>query len=169
MTLACWLCGSVGGRLRKSSAHPSVWDKTPPAPALMPDTSVAPCMPLVPFKLLPWCWSSEEVNLSKSVCWFFKVNCLVLQQFVLPTQSLLGFATRSYGDFQALEPWAGRSGVELGSPRSRNICPEFLSTTHGCGASSFHVSTPPINLDGCGFFNSVVVSLPLNSISDSSE
>ena len=29
---------------------------------LMPDTSVPPFMLLVPFKLLPWCWSSEGVR-----------------------------------------------------------------------------------------------------------
>ena len=30
---------------------------------------------LVPFKLLPWCWSSEGGSLGKSVCEFFKRNC----------------------------------------------------------------------------------------------
>ena len=39
----------------------------PPALALMLDTSVPPRMPLVPFKLLPWCWSPEGVSLSKFV------------------------------------------------------------------------------------------------------
>ena len=33
----------------------------------------------------------------------------------------------------------------------------------------FHVSAPPTSLDGCGFCNSIVVRLPLNSISDGSE
>ena len=32
---------------------------------LMPDTSASPSMPLVPFKLPPWCWSSEGVSLSR--------------------------------------------------------------------------------------------------------
>ena len=36
--------------------------------ALMPDTSIPPPLPLVPFKLLSWCLSSEKVNLSKSAC-----------------------------------------------------------------------------------------------------
>ena len=61
-------------------------------------------MPLVPFKLLPWCWSSEEVSLSKSVCGFFKWNCSGLQKFFLPTQSLLGFAARGYGGLSSLYP-----------------------------------------------------------------
>ena len=37
---------------------------------------------------------------------------------------------------------------------------------HGCGASPFHICAPSTSLDGCGFFNSVVVTLPFNSISD---
>ena len=60
-----------------ASAHLSVWEKAvPPALALMPDTSVSPYMPLVPFKLLPRCWNSEGVSLNKSMCGFFKGNCL---------------------------------------------------------------------------------------------
>ena len=35
--------------------------------------------------------------------------------------------------------------------------------------SWFHVCTSPTGLDGCGFFSSVVVRLPLDSISDGSE
>ena len=34
-------------------------ENCPPALALMPDTSIPPCTPLVPFKLLPQCWNSE--------------------------------------------------------------------------------------------------------------
>ena len=36
-----------------------------PALALRPDISVSPCMPVVPFKVLPLWWSSEGVNLSR--------------------------------------------------------------------------------------------------------
>ena len=32
---------------------------------LMPDTLVSPSMPLVPFKLLPWCCSSAGMSLSR--------------------------------------------------------------------------------------------------------
>ena len=56
-----------------------------------------------------------------------------------------------------------------GTPRSQHIPPKFLFTTHGCGASSFHNSTPSAHLDGCGFFNFIVVRLPFNTVSDSSE
>ena len=36
-----------------------------PLLALIPDTSVSPLMPLVLFKLLPCCWSSEGISLSR--------------------------------------------------------------------------------------------------------
>ena len=36
-----------------------------PLLALIPDTSVSRCIPLVPFKLLPGCWNSERVSLSR--------------------------------------------------------------------------------------------------------
>ena len=32
---------------------------------LMPDTSLSPCVPLMPFRRLPWCWSLEGVSLSR--------------------------------------------------------------------------------------------------------
>ena len=38
-----------------------------PATTLMPDTSVSPYMPVVPFNLLPWYWSSEGMSLSRLV------------------------------------------------------------------------------------------------------
>ena len=55
------------------------------------------------------------------------------------------------------------------TPYSQDIPPKFLSTTCGCGTSPFCVCAPPPSLDGCGFFNFVVVRLPFNLISDSSE
>ena len=97
--LALWLCGGRAQK-RDSGLCPlfCVGGSCPPAPTLMPDTSVPLCTPLVPFKLLPQCWSSEGVRLSKSMCGFFKGNCLELQEFLPPTQSPLVFAARSYGD-----------------------------------------------------------------------
>ena len=82
MALDCQFCGSVAGRAQKrdNGLCPPFFlgQNCPPAPDLMPDPSVPPCMPLVSFKLLHQCWSSEGVNLSKSVCGFFKGNCLGL-------------------------------------------------------------------------------------------
>ena len=116
-----------------------------------------------------WCGSTEGVSLSKSVCGFFKRNFLGLQKFYPLTQRPLVFATRSYGD---LSSWHWNPGLGAwcgaGTPCSWDIPPEILFTTHGYGTSLFHVSAPPTSLDGCGFFNSVVVRLPFNSISDSS-
>ena len=50
-----WLAGSVGEDLEKGQ-----W----PLLALMPDTSVSPCIPLVPFKP-PHCCSSEGASMSR--------------------------------------------------------------------------------------------------------
>ena len=66
--------------------------------------------------------------------------------------------------FLTLQPCAGGPGVGLGL-----LAPKFLSTTCGRGTSLFRVCTPPTSLDGCGFFNSIVVKLPFSLISDSSE
>ena len=97
---------------------------------------------------------------------FFKRNCLGLQQFLPLTQCSLIFAARSWGGliFLALEPC-----TEAGTPCSWDIPLKFLSTTHVCSTSPSPICTPPAILDVCGFFNSVVVRLPFNSISDISE
>ena len=49
------LAGSMGGAIRKG---------TMTSACLNPDTSVSPCVPLMPFKLLPQCWSSEGMSVS---------------------------------------------------------------------------------------------------------
>ena len=118
---ACWICGSVrAGRAQKmdNGLCQSFYlgESCSPVPALMPDTLVPSCMPLVLFKLLPWCWSSEGMSLSMSLCGFFKGNCLGLQKFLLPTQSPLFFCSSKLWGliFLALQLWAGGSGVGLG-------------------------------------------------------
>ena len=83
-------------------------ENCPPALTLMPDTSVPPAMSLVPFKLLPQCWGSERVGLSKSMCGFLKRNCLGLKKFLPPTQSLLVFVVKSYG---VLSSWQWNPGL----------------------------------------------------------
>ena len=82
--------------------------KLSPGSLLMPDTSFPPCVPLVSFKLLHWCWSSEGVSLSKSVHESLKRNCLGLNKFLSLTQFLLVFAARSYGD---LSTWHWNPGL----------------------------------------------------------
>ena len=134
------------------------------------DTSVFSHMPLLPVMLLPRCWRSEGVSLSKSVCGFFQKNCLRLQKSLPLTQSPLFFAARSFGD---LSSWHWNPGLgawcEDGTPHSQDIPLNPLSTTCGCGTSLFHLSTLPASLDGCGFFNSLVVRIPFNTFSDGSK
>ena len=65
----------------------------------MPDASVPPRVPLVPLKLLPWCWSSEGVSLSKSVHGPFKRNCLGLQKFLPLTQYPLVLQLEATGTY----------------------------------------------------------------------
>ena len=122
------------------------------------------------FKLLPVFGGSEGESLSKFVWGFFHRNCLVLHKFLPLTQSPLVSAAKSCGDLSSWQCYPGL-GAWCGSGTlfSWVIPPEFLSTTCGCGTSPFQVSSPPTSLDGCGFFNSVVVRLPFNSISAGSE
>lgn len=70
-----------GGLNKRPMAPPTtfLWEKaTPPALALQPGNSVPLCIYLVPFTLLPQCWTSERVSPSPSmtVHWPFKRNCL---------------------------------------------------------------------------------------------
>ena len=66
------------------------------------------CQTLQPLPVCHWCPSSchpgagaqrEWVWVGKSLCGFFKRNCLELLQFLSLTQSLLVFATRSLGSY----------------------------------------------------------------------
>ena len=110
------------------------------------------------------------MSLSKSVCGFFRGTswdsqsffhrlnpCWVLQPEVIGTY-LPGIGTLGWGT------WCG-----AGTPGSQDIPPEFLSTTNRCELSPLHVSTPLTSLDECGFFNSVVVRVLFNLVSDGSK
>ena len=68
MAPACWPCGRRAQKKNSGFCLPfCLGESCPPALAFMPETSVPPYMPLMPFKLLSWCWSSEGVWLS-SLC-----------------------------------------------------------------------------------------------------
>ena len=124
-------------------------ESCPPAPALMPNTSVPSCMPLVPFKLLPWwCWSSEGMCLGRSMYRFCKGNCLGLQKFLLPTQSLL-VSEKLWGlTFLALEPWAGGPGAGLRLLIHKISLPNFYLPHVGVGpARSVSVPLLPVLMD----------------------
>ena len=81
-------------------------------------------MPLVPFEQLPRCWSSERVNLSKSMQRPLKRNCLELKRNFLEIQQCLSSTTSIPAGFYrqklwglvflALEPWAWGPVVGLG-------------------------------------------------------
>ena len=95
-------------------------------------------------------WSSRSFFHWLNPCW-------VLQPEVMGTY-LPGTGMLSSG------AWCGPR-----TPCSWDVPPKFLSTTCGHGTSPFRICAPPTSLDGCSFFNSIVVRLPFNSIFDSSE
>ena len=109
-------------------------------------------------------------NESEFVIGFFKRNRLWLQKFLPLSQSLLLLKAEVMG---TCLPGSGTLGWEAwcgaGTPHSQDIPPNFLSTTLVCGTSPFHILASPTSLDECGFFNSLVVRLPFNLISDCSE
>ena len=124
------------------------------------------------FKLLPQCWSSEGVSLSGWIrVWgFFKRNCLGLHQFVSPAQSLLGFAARSCGDLFSWHWNPGLGHLVWGRHSSVPRYPSWIFIHHTWRRNQpVPVCSPPTSMDGCGFFNSLVVRLPFNLISEGSE
>ena len=169
MAPACQLCGSVMGE----GSEKGQW----PLPTFLcgRKLSASSCLdarhlssfPYATgaFKLLRQCWSSEGVILSKSVCGFFKRNRLELLRFLLLTQSPLVFAARSFGDLSSCHWNPGLWGLVWGWDALLLRYPSkiFIHYTW-VWDQPIHVSSPPTSLDGCGFFNSVVVRLPFNSI-----
>ena len=107
----------------------------------------------------------EPICIREFMSGFPKRNCLGLQQSPLSTQSPLVFTARSCGTYL---PSTGTLGWEPGVGLGLLTPKIFLSNfyPHEYGASPFHVHACPSSVDGCGFFNSVVVRLPFNSISD---
>ena len=115
MAPACWLCGSVRvrkKRVQKTDNGLSVWNKA--IPQLLPW-----CQTLLFLPVCHWCLSScypasgaqkEWVWVGKSVCVFFKRNCLGLQKFLPLTQSPLVFVARTYEDLSSLH-WNSVLGV----------------------------------------------------------
>ena len=120
----------------------------------------------------PYCHPSagtqrESVLVGDSMCGFPRMNFLGLQQPASSTNSIpAGFCSQKLWGliFLALEPWAGGPSVGPGLRALKISLPNFYP--HGCRASPFCICTPPTSLDGCGFFNFIVVRLPYNLISD---
>ena len=130
----------------------------------MPDTSATGAFQAATQVLELRGSESEQVSLCigslRVTAWdfnsfFHQLNpCWFLQPEVVGTY-LPGTGTLGWG------AWYG-----AGTPRSRDIPPKFLSTTYVCGTS---YSTPFCASPTYGVFNSVVLRLPFNLISDGSE
>ena len=173
MTPTCQLCSfeEEGSEMRQQPPPTFLSRrKLSPSSCLGADTSISPHMPLVPFKLLPHCWNSEQVSLSKSLREFLKRNCLGLQQFLPPTQSPLMFAARSYGDFSSWHWNLELSGLVWGWDPLLLRSPSRTFTHHvWMWGQPILCLCPSNSLNGCGFFNPIVVRLPFTSISDTFE
>ena len=158
--LAVWLC--LWGGLRKgtvASANTSVWEKV--APQVLPWCQKIHFLPtcLVPFELLPRCWSSEGVSLSKSLCRPFKRNCLGIRHCFLQPADMVTYhpGTRTLG-------WGAWCGP--GTLCSLDISPDFYPPHVNVGPAVLCLSYQ----SQCSFFfNSVFLGLPFSSISDGSE
>ena len=105
--------------------------------------------PLVPFKLLPWCWSSEGVSLSVCV-WVLEKKLLGTPE-VSSTDS---FPTAFYSQklwgltFLSLEPWAGGPGVGQGLLGPEIFLLNFYLPQVGVGPPhSMPASLPPVWMD----------------------
>ena len=124
----------------------------PPALVLIPDTWVSPCTAQVPFKLLPWCWSSEIMSLNKSVCDLVKRNCLGHRSFfhwLNPCWFLQPEVMGTYLPGSGTLGWGAWCGA--GTPGSWDIPPIFSYSTCGFGTSPFSVFASPTSLDGFFF------------------
>ena len=134
-----WGKGSEKGQSPLPSFLPG--RKLSPSSGLDAKHRLHPQMPLLPFALLLWGWSSEGGSLSKSVCGFFKKNCLGLQKFLPLTKAPLVFIGRSFGD---LPPWHWNPGlgslVGLGLLYPEisllNVYPPQVDVGPDCSASS---------------------------------
>ena len=109
------------------------------------------------------------MSLSKPVCGFFKGNCLELQKFLPLTISAVFYRQKLWElIFLGLELWARGPVVGLGllAPKISllNFYPPHVDVGQAQCASPSLTS-----VDGCGFFSSIVVGLPLNLFSDISE
>ena len=108
-------CGYVSGRAQKRNnsncLHFCLGKSCTPALALVPDTSVSPSTLLVPFKVLPLCWSPEVVSLSKCACRSLQEEMTENPQFLPQNQPHPPhwiYSQRLWGlIFLALEPWDG--------------------------------------------------------------
>lgn len=128
----CQLCAGGIKQGTMASVSTSVWEKVaPPAFVLKPDYSFPSCMFFMPFQLFSGCWSSEKVNMNKTVHGSFKRN-------IWDSRSLPSHLSLIPADFHsqklwgllclALEPWARGHCVRLGSTAQVGVGPAFLES-----------------------------------------
>ena len=124
-------------------ASTSVWQQAaPPACALMPGTSVPPCIFLVSFELLSQCWSQREwVQVSS-----WDSRSPLFHWAIIPDSF---YSQKLWGLLPALEPWARGVGVGLGLLTTQgDLCSWDIPFDFylPCETSLFLVSIPPTNL-----------------------
>ena len=156
---------SVTVKRKKNGLCPpfSLGESYPPVLALMPDTSEPLCMPLVPSSCYPsagaqteWVWVSPCMGPLRVTAWESSSSFHWLKLTIFYNQKFGGLSCWHWNPELVGLVWG-----------SQDILPKFLSTTHGCGTSPFHISVSPTSLVvGCSFFRSVVVGLPFYLISD---
>ena len=167
------LCGYVRGGFRNgtvASARLSVWKRV--FPQLLPWCQTPQFISVCHWCLSSccpsagapneWVWLSLCVGCLKRTAWDSRSSSTDSIRADLCSQKLWRII------FLALEPWAGWHGVGLGLLVPKISLPNFV-WTYRYRTSLFCISVPPTILDRCGFFNSIVVRLPFNSVSDGSE
>ena len=101
--------------------------------------------------------------MSKSMCGFFRRNCLGLQNFFLWFNIHWFLQPKVVGTYlpdTGTLGWGTRVGLGLLAPEIFLLI--FIHHTHKCGTSPFCISAPPTSLGGYGFSNSVAVRLPFS-------
>ena len=165
--------GSVRGGLSKvtrASASTSVWEKAVPQ---FPPW----CHPLQFLPVCHWCLSNCYPSAEAQKKWVWLGLCAgSLRGTAWDSGSFFHWLNARWPCSQklwglislALERWAAGLLWGWDSPLLRYVSWTFIYHMW-MGDQSVYISTPPTILDRSGFFNSIVVRLPFNSISDRSE
>ena len=93
-------------------------------------------MPLVPLKPLPWCWSSEGVSLSKTMCVSLRGTAWSTTQYPLI------FAARCYGESSSWHWNSGGWPVWGWDSSLLRYSSQIFIHQRGCGTSLVHA--PPL-------------------------
>ena len=148
-----------------------------PVLALILDNSVPPCMSLLLFKLLPLCWSSEELVQISPCMGLLRGTAWDSRSFHLSQpQSLLVFTARSFGDFSSCHwnpglkyiVWGCDQLLFRGNSAAKLSIPIFICHTWVLDQSLCIIA--PSYQTPCSFFlNFLVLGLPFSLISRNSE